>query len=219
MKNCAKKVWALMVAFAITACGCSKPEDFRDTTYVVMEDYACAEYLEGFANEHYYLDVSLFVDGMIIYNTIAMADGVIESRSNYGGSVSHTLSKDGKTYFIDDKHKVYFLSYAGVDDGLRSVINYSTAKFKGSGNEDIAIAENCFYEDFSCTTYDGTRCGVKFFTDADGALVAIVDYDDTSSVERDVAEFSRSIPDGWLKIPEDYTLVDEDTYFDMYYGK
>ena len=196
MKKYAKKVFALLTALSVvSACGCNKTEDFNDTMFVVMEDYACAEYLEGLANEQYYLDVSLFTNGMIIYNTIAMGGGVIESRSNYGGSISHTLSKDGKTYFIDDTHKVYFLSYAGVDDGLRSVINYSSAKYKGSGYEDIAIAENCFYEDFSCTTYDGAQCGVKFFTDAEGALIAIVDYDVNSSVERGVAAFSRTVPE------------------------
>ena len=214
-----RKLSALLLACGLIMCSCGKEHDFEDTTVKpIGGELVCSPYLKALSDEHYYLDISMFANGMLIYNTVAMADGVIESRSNYNGSVSHTISRDGETFFLDDSHKVYFKADV-TDGGLRSVINYSSAKFIGNGEEVLSTGKTCFYEDFSCETYDGRACGVKLFTDTDGSLYAIVDYDESSRIERDVAVFSADIPEGWLEIPADYTLVDEDTYFDKYYGK
>lgn len=181
-------------------------------------DYPSVKYIEALANDRYFIDFSLYSDGVIIYNTVARDGDALESRSNYGGSVTHALAKDGDTYFIDDKNGVYFKADTAFDGGLYGAVDYSKAEYIGSGTEKIAIGEYD-YDEFSCKTISGDDCGVKLYVDDGGKLAAIVDYSGESLIERDIAEFSSEIPDGWLKIPKGFKLVDEDSYFEEYYGK
>ena len=215
-----KKIFAfafLSVLF-LSLFSCEK-KDFEDTTVKDFGKYATSEYIEALANESYVLDVSLFYEGMIIYNTVVQHGGNIESYSNLGGSVSHTLSIDGKTYFLDDENKVYFLADTSEDGGLQGAVDYSAAEYIGSGREVLMTGKECDFDEYLCKTYDGHECGVKLYLDDEGKLSAIVDYFEEQSIERDVAYFSTEIPEDWLIIPSDYTLVDEDTYFNEYYGR
>ncbi len=214
------KIASLLAAalICLSACG-EKKEDFEDTTVKFPDEYASSEYIEALANESYIMEVSLFHDGVIIYNTVAQSGGAIESYSNVGGSISHTLSLLGKTYFLDDEHKVYFLADTAADGGLQSGVDYSAAQYIGSGREVLMTGKECDYDEYLCKTGDGKDCGVKLYLDDKGELSAIVDYFEDQSIERDVSYFSTEIPEGWLEIPDDYVLVDEDTYFEEYYGR
>ena len=214
------KTALLLTAVLISFSACTeKQEDFNDVTVKFSDELASSKYIEALANESYILEVSLFHDGVIIYNTMAQSGGVIESCSDVGGSRSHTLSQGGKTYFIDDEHKVYFLADTSEDGGLQGGVDYSAAQYIGSGRETLMTGKERDYDEYLCKTVDGEDCGVKLYLDADGALSAIVDYYKDQSVERDVSYFSTEIPEGWLEIPSDYALIDEDTYFDEYYGR
>lgn len=213
-----KKILLFTLAVAalfLTAC---QNPDFNDKMIVFTGDFASKEYITILANGTYYMDYSLFYDGMIISNEIAVDGDKIESRSNVNGSVSHTLFLDGNTYFLDDENKVYFRAEVSAEDGLSSSIDYSAAKYITSGKEDIAIGEGYSYDEFSCKTVYGEDCGVKLYTNESGSFCAIVDYMGENSIERDIAAFSKEIPDGFFEIPKDYVLVDEDFYFNEYYG-
>lgn len=206
----------LMLSAALSSC---KSSADKANEYIEFSgDYASVEYIEALANNKYYLDYSLFTGGVIISNTVARDGDITESRSNYGGSISHVLAIEESTYFLDDENKVYFKAETSADGGLYGAVDYSKAEYIGSGTEEIAIGEYS-YDEFSCKTISGDGCGVKLYTDSDGKLAAIVDYSGENTIERDVAEFSSEIPDGWLKIPKGYKLVSEDKYFDEYYGK
>lgn len=214
------KLICLIVAVMMVFSGCAeKKADFEDTTVKFPDEYASSEYIEALANESYIIDVSLFHDGVIIYNTVAQSGGIIESYSDVGGSVSHTLSLGGNTYFIDDKNKVYFLADTSEDGGLQGGVDYSVAQYVGSGREVLMTGKECDYDEYTCKTGDGKECGVKLYLDENGALTAIVDYFEDQSIERDVSYFSTEIPEGWLELPADYTLVDEETFFNEYYGR
>ncbi len=214
------KTALFIAAFLLAFSACTeKQEDFYDTTVKFPDELASSKYIEALANESYILEVSLFHDGVIIYNTVAQSGGVIESCWEVGKSRSHTLSQGGKTYFIDDEHKVYFLADTSEDGGLQGGVDYSAAQYIGSGRETLMTGKERDYDEYLCKTSDGEECGVKLYLDPDGDLSAIVDYYKEQSIERDVSYFSTEIPEGWLEIPSDYILIDEDTYFDEYYGR
>lgn len=218
MRNLKSLILIAAVLLSFSACA-DNDKDFEDTTVVFPDEYASSKYIEALANESYFLDVSLFYEGVIIYNTVAQSGGIIESYSNVAGSVSHSFSSGGNTYFIDDENKVYFLADTSEDGGLQGAVDYSSAKYTSSGREVLMTGKECDYDEYLCKTYDGQDCGVKLYLDVDGNLSAIVDYFGDSSIERDVTYFSTEIPEGWLEIPDDYVLVDEDTYFENYYGR
>ncbi|MBR5554213.1 MAG: hypothetical protein IKV98_10275 [Clostridia bacterium] len=214
------KIAAIFAALLLALSACTeKKADIIDTTIDFPDEYASSEYIEALANESYILDVSLFHDDMLIYNTVAQSGGVIESYSSINGSTSHTLSRGGETYFIDDENRVYFLADTSDDGGLQGGVDYSAAKYIGSGRETLMTGKECDYDEYLCKTGDGEECGVKLYLNDKGELSAIVDYYGDQSIERDVSYFSTDIPEGWLEIPADYTLVDEDTYFNEYYGR
>lgn len=214
------KLSAIMAIMLVVLSGCHKKNsDFNDKTTKFDDKYATSKYIQALANENYILEVSLFYDDMIIYNTVAQSGGAIESYSSVGGSVSHTLAIGGKTYFIDDENMVYFLADTLEDGGLQAGVDYSAAKYVGSGRETLMTGKECDYDEYLCKTGDGQECGVKLYVNEKGELYAIVDYYGESYIERDVSYFSTEIPEGWLVIPEDYTLVDEETYFNEYYGR
>lgn len=214
-----KKVLALISAILILfTVSCSDNYDFEDKIVVFKGDFVSKPYITALANENYYMDFSLVYDGQVISNTLATDGNVIESRSEVDGSFSHTIFIDGATYFIDDENKVYFKADVSSEDGLRGIIDYSKCKYIGSGKADILIGNGYNYDEFSCKTIYGENCTVRIFTDEKGEFAAIVDSMGEDSVERDIAYFSSDIPDGWLSVPEYYTLVDEETFFEMYYG-
>ncbi len=206
------------VCLTLFAFSCTDNADFNDKMIVFEGEFDSKPYITALANENYYMDYSLYYGGMIISNTIAVRDGTLESRSDVNGSVSHTLLLDGATYFLDDDDKVYFKADVSEGDGLYSSIDYSTAEYITSGKGDLMIGSGYSYDEFSCKTVYGEDCTVKIFMGENKSFVAIVDSMGENSIERDIAAFSSEIPEGWLKIPEGYTLVGEDTYFDHYYG-
>lgn len=213
------KIIALVALLLVALSGCSsKKADIVDQTVKFDEKLATSKYITALANESYFMDVSLFYEGVIIYNTVAVSGGAIESFSDVGGSTSHSIFIGGKTYFIDDVNKVYFLADTEIDEGLQGGVDYSVAKYIGSGKETLMTGKECEYDEYLCKTGDGKDCGVKLYVDADGNLTAIVDYYEDSVIERDVSYFSAEIPEGWLMLPQEYLLVDEDTYFNEYYG-
>lgn len=215
MKKAFAFISAIMILFAVS---CGENPDFKDKMVVFEGDFVSKPYITALANEKYYMDCSLFYEGSIISNTVARNGDVIESRSDINGNVSHTIFIDGATYFLDDENKIYFKADVASDDGLFGVIDYSKCEYLCSGNGNIAIGNDYNYDEFSCKTIYGDDCTVRIYTDEKAQLAAIVDSMGEDSVERDIAYFSAHIPDGWLSIPEDYTLVDEETFFAIYYG-
>lgn len=221
-----KRIVLMLTALSLCAAclfSCSASDDGnkndKKERIEIPGDYPAKPYIEALANEEYYLDISLLLNGVIIYNTVARRGDTIESRSNVGGSESHTILIDGVTYFIDDENEVYFKADTASDGGLMGAVDYSTAVYASSGSEVLATGKEHSYDEYTCKTISGQDCGVKIFTNDSGNLMAIVDYSGDESVERDVAAFSEDIPEGWLEIPKNYKLVDEDTYFDEYYGR
>jgi hypothetical protein len=213
-----KKAAALIISLLMFCTVSCADGDFESRIIVFKGDFPSKPYITALANENYYMDYSLFYDGIIISNKIATDGNSIESRSEVDGSISHTLFTDGSTYFLDDENKVYFRADLSQDEGLRSDIDYSVAKYITSGKETLLTGSEYNYDEFLCKTVYGEDVTVKLFTDEKGDFKAIIDSIGANSVERDVAEFSSDIPEGWLEIPQDFLLVDEDAYFSNYYG-
>lgn len=201
----------IILIFSLTACA-----DKEQTP-------ASYEYMELLASEEYFLDVSFIYDGEVYYNTLAQKDGVMAGRSSTLSidlSDIRTLTKNGKTYFINDGDKVYFEAQSAA--GLQNTINYSSAKYKASGKGMTTFGKEYSYDEYSCFTYDGVECVTRLYLDEYGRLSAIADYEVAegelvSFLERAVSVFTREIPDGWLEIPSDYTDIGEDEFFERYY--
>lgn len=223
-----KKIGIVLLALLLTVlCACSaKNDDFNDKTFVVTGNFPSAQYLELLANNNYYLEFSMFTGALIIQNSVAQRDGVIESRSVLmdsmaleSESVSHTMSKNGETYFLDDKHMVKFLANTADGEGLANAVDYSTAEYIGSGNDTLMFGKSYAYDEFSCKTVDGGDSVLRLYMSDNSRLVAIVDTIAEVSYERDVSVLTSEIPDGWLEDFDKYETVDEQTYFKEYYKK
>lgn len=210
-----KKLFAalLLISLLLTAYSCEKKDGIP----------ASYGYMELLASEQYYLDVSFIYDGEVYYNTLAQKAGVMAGRSSTLSldlSDVRTLTKNGKTYFINDSDKVYFEAEGTA--GLENAINYSSAEYEGSGKGMTSYGKELFYDEYSCFTYDGMPCVTRLYLNDDGSLAAIADYEVEdgellSSLERDVSIFTREIPDGYLELPSDYTDIGEDEFFERYY--
>lgn len=188
-------------------------------TGVTFEGHPSSPYLTALARGDYYLEMSMLYDGVIVSNSLAMKDGAIESRSQVGDSVSHTLRLKDTTYFLDDENRVYFAASAFGDDGLRGSIDYAAAEYIGSGRDTLLTGSEYAYDEYTCRTYENYVCTLRLYTDEEGNLRAIVNSDGTVSYEQDIAVFSQTVPKDWLRIPKEYTLVEEETYFNDYYGR
>ncbi len=191
----------------------------------VDREPASAIYMEMLASEEYFLDVSFIYGGEVYYNTLAQKGGTMAGvSSTLSMDLSHirTLTKEGRTYFINDADKVYFEADRGVGAGLTNAVDYSGAKYKGSGRDTTNVGKALDYDEYICPTYDGGECFTRLYLDQNGNLFAILDYEMrdgevVSSLERDVASFTKEIPDGWLELPRDYADIGEDEFFNRYY--
>lgn len=209
------------VLFVFLGAGCQKN---AAPTY---EGHPSSPYITALAKGEYYLEMSMFYNGTIIENTLAVKGEKLESRSSLqtvsadgagAASVSHTLRLGDTTYFLDDDEKVYFASRAVGDNGLSGSIDYATAVYTASGEDTLATGATLPYDEYSVSAKDESTYTLRLFTN-DDALYAIVLINGEESIEQDVSTFSAKIPSGMLSIPKGYTEVSEDEYFRDYYGK
>lgn len=206
-------IFAVCGILLTVLCACEK-----QSTNNAWAGYDSAPYITALASGEYSLEMSMLYNGVIVTNELCVKDGNIESRSTVGESVSHSMRLGDATYFIDDENRVYFKTAAVGQNGLSGTIDYATAEFTSSGTETLLTGSTYAYDEYACETYDGRECAVRLYVTDDGNLAAIVNSNGTESFEQDIAAFSDKV-NGKIRLPKAYAEVDEDTYFDEYYGK
>lgn len=214
-RKCGRKqaAWLALSGVLVLLCACQSSNE-NDT----WAGYPSSPYIAALAKGEYSLEMSMLYDGTIVSNQLTVKDGNIESRSSVGDSVSHAMRIGDTTYFIDDENGVYFATGAVGQNGLSGSIDYSAARYASSGKTTLLTGSAYGYDEYTCRTYDGTACTVRLYVDEDGELAAIVNSNGTESFEQDISAFSTEVR-GTLALPKGYTEVEEETYFEEYYGK
>lgn len=216
--------FCFVALFCLFLCvGCKKEKTLSFT------GHPSSPYITALADGQYYLEMSMFYNGTIVSNRLAVRDGNIESFSEMQSvdsssavqpetTVSHSLRLKDTTYFLDDERKVYFAAHAVGDNGLSGSINYATASYVSSGEDTLMTGLFCSYDEYTVSGKDEETYTLRLYVN-EKELRALVLSNGEDFFEQDISVFSDTIPSGMFTLPKDFSEVSEEQYFRDYYGK
>lgn len=219
-----KKIVILLVILLLamlTACGGgSKDNDNNKGTDEggKFDNYKSGEFVKIMESGTYYLDCSAYVAGVKTSMKMAVA-GKDSSVAITGiGFPVRVLTLDGKTYYMNDDKKIYMMMEGAETSDLvdSGVFDYSGIEFSANGKGTISdltgIDDNAYdYEEFKAGTGENAAV-VRYYLKSDN-LYAIEVKVGKVSTTMVINELTKDIPDGLMKMPSGYKLVDATGFF------
>lgn len=165
-------------------------------------------------NSSEYIDILTSDSFTLSYDTDDAATGMASSFDHYMDGENfaikvtidslsmHVITKDGKSYFLNEAQKVYAPITSPIDAASISinVDDFKNLELKDSGKEEVN-GVNCTYDEYSFTGDDGEEKTLRFYMEGE-KLYAISRPENSAILV--IKELKAGVPDGIFDIPADY---------------